>query len=238
MLFLFRCHLLTFFALVLFGTNINAQTRKPLRDLTEDLKSRYLILKDSFATNKQIDERLQEQAIYALSYFPELKQIKITFKFKKSKSGIISTRPTIGSIFRRSSNRSYIVIVNDSTPGRVFPLFSGGGINGQVGIIGHELCHILYFQRKTGFGLLVLGVKHISTRFMDEFENKTDSVNIMRGFGYQLMDWKTYLDQAFKKMLPSNHKWNGAESVKRERYMSVESIRRVMAKSVLYKEQK
>lgn len=236
MLLLFRSCLVRLFPFVLMGLATNAQTKKPLQDITEELNGRYLLLKDSFGTNKHMDERLQKQAIYALSYFPELKQTKINFKFKKNKSGIISTRPTIGSIFRRSSKRRYLVVVNDSVSGRTLPLFENGGVNGQVGILGHELCHILYFQRKTGFGLLVLGVKHISTRFMDQFENKTDSVNIVRGFGYQLMDWKTYLDHAFKKLLPSNHKWNDTESVKRERYMSVESIRRVMAKSVVYKE--
>lgn len=207
-----------------------------MRDITEDLNARYLVLKDSFAINKQIDNRLQKQAIYSLSYFPELKQIKIAFKFKKGKSGIISTRPTMASILRRSSKRSYVVIVTDSIRGRILPLFERGGINGQVGIIGHELCHILYFQRKTGLGLIGLGIKHISKRFMDNFENKTDSVNIVRGFAYQLMGWKIYLDEEFKKILPPGHQWITDRPGKRERYMSVESIRRVMAKSLIYHE--
>jgi hypothetical protein len=97
------------------------------------------------------------------------------------------------------------------------------------------LCHILYFQRKTGFGLMALGIKHVSKRFMDNFENKTDSVNIERGLGYQLMDWKAYLDKAFRNMNTSGTNNKFSEPAKRERYMSVESIRRVMAKSLIYR---
>lgn len=70
---------------------------------------------------------------------------------------------------------------------------------------------------------------------MDNFENKTDSMDIERGLGFQLMDWKTYLDKAFHKMSASGTTNTFSEPAKRERYMSVESIKRIMAKSLIYR---
>ena len=171
--------------------------------------------------------------MYALSYFPELAAIKINFRIKKSNGGIISTRPTLGGLLRSSSKRRYLVTIYDSAAGRVFPSFANGPFNGQVGILGHELCHILYFNNRSGAGLLGLGIAHISTGFMDRFENKTDSLDIERGLGYQLIAWKTYLDKYFRTAgwdaIPAFEK-----SPTRERYMSVEHIREVMAKSKVY----
>lgn len=213
----------------------SAQLRKPLPDITEAMNSEYRQLKEKYSANKKIPSILEKQVLFALSYFPELQHTKIKIKLKKNNSGIISTRPTLGSIFRRSSKRSYIVIINDSARGRVFPLFMNGGVNGQVGILGHEFCHILYFNKKTGLGLIGLGINHISKKYMDHFENKTDSVDIERGLGYQLIDWKQYLDKEFRKIVGLQEDLPFEKTGTRERYMSVEHIRKVMANSSAYR---
>jgi hypothetical protein len=232
-----NCFTLVILAIVICGFNSFGQIPRPLPDITEAMNIAYASLKDSTSANKQIPPSVHKQVLYALYFFPELSKTKINFKLKKSKSGIISTRPTLGSIFRRSSKRRYLVIINDSTTGRRLPSFTNGRVNGQVGILGHELCHILYFQRKSGFGLIGLGIKHLSKRFMDNFENKTDSLDIERGLGFQLMDWKAYLDKAFREMNNAGGFTNTfSEPAKRERYMSIESIKRVMAKSLIYKQ--
>jgi hypothetical protein len=231
-----KCFSLLLLPIVIFSFNSFGQIPRPLPDITEAMNSAYASLKDSISADKQIPASVDKQVLYTLSFFPELRKTKIVFKVKKSKSGIISTRPTIGSIFRRSSKRRYLVIMNDSTMGRRLPSFTNSRVNGQVGILGHELCHILYFQRKSGFGLIGLGIKHLSKRFMDNFENKTDSLNIERGLGFQLMDWKAYLDKAFRTMNVDGFTNTFSEPAKRERYMSIESIKRVMAKSLVYKQ--
>lgn len=213
---------------------IFSQTRKPEKDITQAMNNEYPLLKEKNSINKKIPGQYERQVLYALSYFPELAQTKIRFKIKKSKGGIIATRPTVGSIFRRSSKRSYIVIINDSIAGRRLPTFSNGGVNGQVGILGHEFCHILYFENKTGFGLMGIALGHVSRKYMDHFENKTDSVDIERGLGYQLIDWNLYLEKGFRALLPPGAPNPFEKTGTRERYMSVEHIRRVMAKSALY----
>jgi hypothetical protein len=105
-----------------------------------------------------------------------------------------------------------------------------------VGIIGHELTHIYNFSRKNSLGLLSLGIRHLSTEFIDNFENKTDSVCIERGLGYQLMEWNIYLRKSFGMADPYNGPDPFFTNTKKERYMSPARIREVMSKSKAYKQ--
>ncbi len=213
---------------------IFSQTRKPEKDISQAMNSDYLLLKEKNSINKKIPMLFEKQVLYALSYFPELAQTRIRFEIKKSKGGIISTRPTVSSILRRSSKRSYIVIINDSTEGRRLPVFSNSGVNGQVGILGHELCHIICFQNKTGLGLMGIAIGHVSRKYMDHFENLTDSMDIERGLGYQLIDWNLYLEKGFRALVPPGSPNPFEKTGARERYMSVGHIRGLMAKIALY----
>lgn len=208
---------------------------QPITIITDSfLNAAYSSLTTQFGENKVLPLGYEKQILFALSYFPELAKTHITFKIKKGKNGIISTRPFNSSILKKSSNRSYIVIINDSSNGRAMPTWLNADINGQIGILGHELSHIIYFSKQTGLGLLGLGVAHISKKYMDGFENKTDSVDIERGLGYQLIAWNLYLRNSFANINPMFLKKMGNPG-KRERYMSIEHIKQVMANSKTYK---
>ena len=114
-------------------------------------------------------------------------------------------------------------------------MFRNSPVNGQVGIIGHELTHIVYFSKRNTFGLLKLGIAHVSSKYMDSFENKTDSICIERGLGYQLVDWNIYLRKAFGMQDPENGPDPFFYDTTRERYMSPARIKQVMKKSNAYK---
>lgn len=208
-------------------------SKTPLQYLSDSVVISDSAFEERFGNNKKIPSSYKKQILYALSFFPELVDTKIEFQLKKTQGGIISTRPTIGSLLRKSSNRTYIVVINDSTKGRTLPTFANSNMNGQIGILGHELCHIVDFNNMTGFGLLGLGVSHISRSYLDRFEYKTDSLTIERGLGYQLLAWKQYMDKSFTSMQGADT-ISTEDPVMRERYMSVEAIRRVISKSKLY----
>ena len=179
--------------------NDSIMAGKPIPVITDSmLNASYSALFKQFGENKDMPAGYERQILFALSYFPELAHTSITFKIEKSTSGIISTRPFIGSLFRSSGKRSYLVVINDSIEGRAMPTWLNCEINGQIGILGHELSHIIYFSKQTGLGLLGLGVAHISSNYMDRFENKTDSVDIERGLGYQLIAWNQYLQKTLQ----------------------------------------
>ena len=212
-----------------------AQLRTPVIDITDRMNSEYQSDKKLFGLNKTIPAEYEKQILTALSYFPELSNTKITFLLEKGNSGVIETRPEWVSVFRNSRNRAYIVFIGDSSS-RYTPqfMFRNSPVNGQVGIIGHELSHILYFSLRNTFGLLKTGVAHVSRRYMDNFENKTDSVCIERGLGYQLIDWNIYLRKAFGMKDPENGSDPFFTDTTRERYMSPARIRQVMKKSKVY----
>jgi hypothetical protein len=227
----FRILAMAIFSLITgFAQPVKLPARLPIPDVSDSLKSQYATLIKEFGKDKEIPAGYEKQVLYALSYFPELKHTKIRFKIKKGGRGIIATRPTIGSLLRRSSKRTYIVVIADSTNRSSFPAFSKSDVNGQVGILGHEFCHIVYFNNSTGVDLLGLAVSHISRRYMDRFEYKTDSMDIERGLGYQLIAWNEYLQKGFKAMYPNGALPPGL-TVASKRYMSIERIKKQMAKS-------
>ena len=218
-----------FSAITGFAQAVKFPVRQPVPDVSDSLESHYTRLSKEVGENKEIPPGYEKQVLYALSYFPELTHTKIRFKIKKSTRGIIATRPTIGSLLRKSSKRTYIVLINDSTKGRSLPVFSKSDVNGQVGILGHEFCHIVYFSNSTGLDLLGLAISHISRRYMDRFEYKTDSMDIERGLGYQLIAWNEYLQKGFKARYPNGTMPPGL-TVASKRYMSIEQIKKQMAK--------
>ncbi|HTE27950.1 hypothetical protein [Flavitalea sp.] len=220
--------LLIFTSIKGFAQSIQLPVKGPVPDVADSVSTHYARLVKEFGENKKMPVGLEKQIIYALSYFPELAKTKIKFRLKKSTGGIIATQPTIGSLLRRSSKRTYIVIINDSTEGRRIPLFANCEVNGQVGILGHELCHILYFNNSSGLGLLGLGISHVSKSYMDRFEHNTDSMDIVRGLGYQLIAWNEYLHKGFRAMR-ANDPPSPEKFVPGKRYMSIEEIRQQMA---------
>jgi len=223
-------------AFCLFISNAAAQLRTPVKDITPRMNEEYLYNKKVFGVNKVMPQEFEKQILTALSYFPELRETKITFTLAKGNSGVIETRPEWVSVFRNSRARAYVVFIGDSSSKYSPPFkFRDSPINGQVGIIGHELSHILYFSRRNTFGLLKTGIAHVSTRYMDNFENKTDSVCIERGFGYQLIDWNIYLRKAFGVKDPESGPDPFLNDTTRERYMPPYRIREVMKKSTAYK---
>ena len=212
-----------------------AQLRSPVKDITERMNSEYLFNKTVFGENKTMPAEYEKQILTALSYFPELRKTRITFILQKGNSGVIETRPEWFSVFKNSKSRAYIVFIGDSSS-RYTPrfMFRNSPVNGQVGIISHELTHILYFSKKNTFGLLNTGIAHVSRSYMDNFENKTDSVCIERGLGYQLIDWNIYLRKAFGMPDPENGPDPFFTDTTKERYMSPARIRQVMKKSKVY----
>jgi len=208
--------------------------KKPQLDITYSMNTEFDSLSKIYGHNKIIPKRLEKQIIFALSYFPELVDSKIEFRIVKSNNGIISTRPEFSGVLKSHSNRKYIVFINDTSADRKIPSFINGPVNGQVGILCHELCHVVYYSHRSGIGLVGLAAAYMNSHFVDRFENKTDSMDIERGLGYQLIYWVNYLHKSFEEMRGKNEPLPFKEKPDRERYMSVASINRVMSKSKVY----
>src|SRR5690348_5964547 len=67
-------------------------------------------LRKEFGINKSIPNEIELECLTALSYYPQLKNVNIVFKFGKTSSTMIS-RPKLGSIFKSNDQREYQVII-------------------------------------------------------------------------------------------------------------------------------
>lgn len=183
---------------------------------------------------KQLPENFALQALVALSYFPELKNVRIKFVVKPAYS-LLQTRPDGRGIFNRKT-RQFTVIISDSTYWKLQAIRLGAAMNfnAQVGVLGHELSHVSDFIKRSFIDLAMSGVKHISSRYIDLFEYRTDSICIAHGLGYQLLAWSQFVRQT----LHTNN-YDGADNINKpmmhERYMNPTTITTLMQNMKMYK---
>ena len=207
----------------------------PVRSFTPDMYSQqeYAALRQIVGNHKKIPPDYEKQILVALSYFPELINTRIDFRFKHTNTSF-STRPTIISVLKRSGSRKYIITISDSSEAILTPLqLRNLDYNAQIGIIGHELSHAADFSNKSTLGLLRVAMGNLSRKFLDRLEFKTDSLCIAHGLGYQLLAWSGNLR---KKMNSTN--WRGPDYAHKpqntERYMNPATIQQRINISPLY----
>lgn len=171
-------------------------------------------LKRLYGNNKIFIEKYIEPTLIALSFYPELKDEHIEFKYSKEAT-TMAARPVPLSVFGK---RRYIILVNNCPEFRGIRLDSVP-YNAQVGIVGHELAHIVDYQRQNPFGVLLTLFRYADKKRRPLFEKEIDLQTIQRGLGWQLYDWANYAmyldttcDEPYKEF-------------KRETYLTPEAIK-------------
>ncbi len=194
----------------------------------------YSALKKIVGKNKKIPSRYEEQILIALSYFPELTDTRIEFRFKHVNTSF-STRPTILSVFKIRAHRKYIVTISDSSEPILVPLqLKNLDYNAQIGVMAHELTHAADFNTKNSFGLLRIAFGNLSNKFLDRLEFKTDSLCIAHGLGYQLLAWSSFIRNTMHY-----ENWTGSVNINkgpmlREKYMNPSTIKKRIENNPLY----
>ena len=180
-------------------------------------RDEYAALKLLTGNHKKIPPGYEKQILVALSYFPELINISIDFRFKHTNTSF-STRPAILSVFKRSSRRKYIITISDSCKAISIPLlFKNLPYNAQIGVMSHELTHASDFIGKNFFGLIRVALGNLSNKFLDRFERKTDSLCITHGPGYVAL-WQ----EVFSVLLQSQREKNQRTLSRRHHSQSIQ----------------
>jgi len=181
-----------------------------------------------YARNKKIPAEFRAPILTALSYFPELKQLHINFRTRKAYTPL-TTRPSLTSIFKRKSHRTYIVTISyQSIDTLSHLLFKNLNFEEKVGIMGHELSHVVDFDSKNFFQTIGNGVGHISGRFLDKMEYKTDLICIKHGLGKYLEKYSLHVRRTMHVQY-----WRGVDHVFEkdghiERYMNPTTIEKYL----------
>ena len=146
--------------------------------------------------NKIIPENILEEANIALSFYPELKDVKIEFKYKKNiKDAFMQAQPKFTDLFKRKKNRSYYVfmshkfLIEDEE-------FSMAEVPSEVliGWLGHELGHIMDYLDKSTWEMAKFGARYVtSEKFIRKAERTADTYAINNGMGNYIFATKDFI---------------------------------------------
>lgn len=146
--------------------------------------------------NKIIPESINKEAIEALTFFPELYDTAIEFKFKDDiKKSTMQAQPRFASFFKAKENREYMILISRSIQieGENFTMDDIPS-DVKVGWIGHELGHVMDYRERTNFGMLIFGVKYLfSSTHIKEVERAADTYAIAHGMGDYILKTKNFI---------------------------------------------
>ena len=183
---------------------------------------------NKYAYKKQIPEEFRIPILTALSHFPELKDIHINFAIKRAYTPLC-TKPAFRSMVKRKGHRTYIITISDQTIDTLSHLlYKNLQFTEQVGIMGHELSHVADFNSKNFFQSSGNVIGHLSKRFVDKMEYKTDLICIQHSLGKYLETYSLHV----RKTMHVDY-WRGVDHVFEkddhfERYMNPATIERYM----------
>ncbi len=140
-----------------------------------------------YGNNKIFIEEYLEPTLIALSHYPELKDTKIEFKYSKEATTMAARPKPLSMLW----SRRYVVVINNRDEFDGIYL-SNVPFNAQIGIIGHELAHIVDYQNHNLIGVVGILMRYASPSRRALFEKEIDRATIDRGLGWQLHDWAQF----------------------------------------------
>lgn len=188
---------LLFLFLILFclknTTSLFAQSipKERVIDSLSQAEKQQLLYKN-WSFNKVIIEELRLEILTALSFFPELKNEKIRFK-KANINTTMNARPSLLSlVFRKKENRTYFIRITKKRRNGSITL-DGASFNAKVGVLAHELCHIVDYKKRDFIGILERLFDYTNKQSVEKFEKEIDQLTIKHGLGWQLYAWSYFV---------------------------------------------
>lgn len=194
--------------------------------------SLYQKLLKKYGKNKILAPGYEYQCLLALSHYPELTKTPIDFRVQPAFIQL-SSRPDPITVLLPWIKRKYLVVISTDTgsEGGNSILLSKAPFNDQVGIIGHELAHVVYYLDKNSLHLADLAIRYLNDdELHNRFERETDQRAIAHGLGYQLYDFAFFVRKAFGYSLERIQEEKG------DAYLSPGEIAEEMKKYSFYKD--
>lgn len=142
---------------------------------------------------RNIPQKYMRDVVLALSYFPELADSRILFKYKKIK-GTMNARPGMLNLFRHPSNRKYILALNNNKGKYEGVSLDSLSVNARIGWFSHEIAHIYTYYLMNNYQTLLFSIKYLAVpKFVKKTERYTNSVAIARGLAFAIYEGENYL---------------------------------------------
>lgn len=162
------------------------------------------------SSNKIIPAPYRDVILQALLFYPELENEHIEFRPVKFHVVPYATAPAATSIFRRAQQRKYVVFLKEESRGpEVQALFRNLPPGAQVGIIAHELGHVVQYRSlsapRLALMLLLYGLPPLQKRI----ESGADKQAIAHGAGEHLLEWATFIRRipGYMKQSPRHERY-------------------------------
>ncbi|MEG9328183.1 hypothetical protein V6B16_09600 [Salinimicrobium catena] len=149
-----------------------------------------------YQENKIIPQSILKEAKTALSYYPELKDVKIEFRYKDDiKKSFMQAQPEFSNLFKGKDDRSYNVFISSR-----FLIeeeeFSMADVPSEVliGWLGHELGHIMDYRDKSAAGLIIFGLRYVTSKsYIKEAERAADTYAVNAGMSDYILATKDFI---------------------------------------------
>ncbi|HPF52208.1 MAG TPA: hypothetical protein PK335_11570 [Draconibacterium sp.] len=175
------------------GVNFYESGVQPVKKITKEfIQSNLEKLTRIFGINKKVPKEVLSNFYTAIGYYPELKKVNIKVRYGNIKT-TMQCRPRWDFLFHKKQNRSYVMYIGNKIKNDNGILYRDLPLNAQVGVIGHELAHIIDYQRMNNMQLCGFGFDYLTSKKKREIENRIDLIAIHRGLGYQIKDFSKYV---------------------------------------------
>lgn len=145
---------------------------------------------------KVIPKNIKPEVEVALGHFPELKNIPIEFKFKKNiEKSVMQAQPTFKGLFKSKENRSYRILISEKfkITGEEYSTTSVPR-DVLIGWIGHELGHVMDYQKRSGLNLVAFGFRYAFLKeYVKKAERAADSFAVLRGMADYIIKTKRFI---------------------------------------------
>jgi hypothetical protein len=151
---------------------------------------------EEFSNNKIIPDIIRKSALRALSFYPELKDIHITFRFSENMGkSFMQAQPEYVTMLRSPRKRAYLVKLRRYfiLKGKKVPVHDISE-DVMIGWLGHELGHVMDYLRKNAWTLLLFGVGYLSSKsFIISAERIADTYAVNYGLGDYILATKHFI---------------------------------------------
>ncbi|MCF8218642.1 MAG: hypothetical protein K9I29_00870 [Bacteroidales bacterium] len=145
---------------------------------------------------KIIPEEIKHVALKALSFYPELNDIRIEFKFSEDiRKSVMQAQPKYVTMYKSRQKRTYLIKLSryfiikqqqikiHELPNEVL-----------IGWLGHELGHIIDYMKRNAWSMLLFGIGYSSSKsFIISAERTADTYAVNHGLGQYILKTKQFI---------------------------------------------
>ncbi|HET8885483.1 MAG TPA: hypothetical protein VFM70_03930, partial [Salinimicrobium sp.] len=146
---------------------------------------------------KIIPKSIEKEVKLALSFYPELEDVNIEFRFKEDiKKSFMQAQPNfLHLLFKCKKKRTYYVFISPhlKIENKDFDILEVPK-DVLTGWIGHELGHVMDYTNRSGFGLIWFGIRYLTSgRYIKGAERTADTYAVNAGMADYIVATKNFI---------------------------------------------